>query len=97
MKTILSLATLLLFTACSSSPGLLSEQGKEVQVLDKKPGNECSVVGKVIGESEQGSHELATNHARNLSAKLRANSMFVNQEVPNGQKIQVFATAYQCE
>ncbi|MBY0516825.1 MAG: DUF4156 domain-containing protein [Bacteriovoracaceae bacterium] len=88
---------LVVLTACSSSPGNLTDLGKEVQILDSKPGSECSVVGKVVGENEQGSIDLARNHARNLGGKLKANSIFINQEVPNGQKYQVFATAYQCE
>lgn len=71
--------------------------GKEVQLLANKPGDECSVVGKVLGESEQGSPEMARNHARNLAAKVKGNALFINQEVPNGAKIQVFGTAYHCE
>ena len=97
MKTVLFVSTLSLLSACSSSPGVLSDEAKEVQVLPNKPGEECNVVGKVMGENAQGSVELARNHARNLAAKLKANGIFINQEVPNGSKIQVFATAYQCE
>ncbi len=97
MKFILVASTLILAAACSSSPGVLTDDGKEVQTLDNRPGTECNVVGKVMGENAQGSPELARNHARNLTAKLNGNSMFINQEVPNGAKIQVFATAYSCE
>ncbi len=97
MKVVLLMSTLSLLSACSSAPGVLSDEAKEVQVLANKPGEECHVVGKVVGENEQGSPELARNHARNLAANLRANGIFINQEVPNGAKIQVFATAYQCE
>jgi hypothetical protein len=97
MKFITLAALLVIAQACGSAPGVLTDSGKEVQTLDNKPGSECSVVGKVVGENEQGSPEMARNHARNLSAKLNGNAMFINQEVPNGGKIQVFATAYQCE
>jgi hypothetical protein len=97
MKLILLVCVLGLAAACSSAPGVLTEDGKGVETLTNKPGTECNVVGKVVGESEQGSPEMARNHARNLTAKLRGNSMFINQEVPNGAKIQVFATAYECE
>lgn len=97
MKIILLVSILGLVSACSSAPGVLTEGGKEVETLATKPGTECNVVGKVVGESEQGSPEMARNHARNLTSKLRGNSMFINQEVPNGAKIQVFATAYDCE
>lgn len=97
MKFILLVSILGLVSACSSAPGVLTEGGKEVETLATKPGTECNVVGKVVGESEQGSPEMARNHARNLTSKLRGNSMFINQEVPNGAKIQVFATAYDCE
>ena len=97
MKVVLFLSALSLLSACSSSPGVLSDDGKEVQVLANKPGDECNVVGKVVGENEQGSPELARNHARNLAAQMNGTAIFINQEVPNGAKIQVFATAYQCE
>jgi hypothetical protein len=55
------------------------------------------VVGKVVGENDQGSVDLARNHARNLGAKLGANGLFIDQEVPNGASVKVYATAYQCE
>ena len=97
MKFILLFSLVATLSACSSAPGVLTDDGKEVQILDNKPGNECNVVGKVVGENDQGSPELARNHARNLAGKLRANALFINQEVPNGAKLQVFATAYQCE
>ncbi len=94
MKSIFFLVVL---AACASNPATLSEQGREVQVLASKPATECTVMGKVVGENQQGSADLARNHARNLAAKLRANAIFITQEVPNGQTTQVFATAYQCE
>lgn len=97
MKTVFSLGLTVLLAACSSNPGGLSDDAKDVAVLEAKPGPECHVMGKVVGENEQGSADLARNHARNLAARLRANALFITQEVPNGQKVQVFATVYQCE
>jgi len=90
----LSLITLV---GCSTSPSILTEGGKEVQVFNSKPGNECSVVGKVVGDNDKGSMDLARNHARNLAANMKANAIHITQEVPNGQKAQVFATAFYCE
>jgi hypothetical protein len=83
--------------SCAGSSELLTDDGKKVELFNSKPGAECSVVGKVVGETDKGSVDLARNHARNLAAKLRANAIFVNEEVSNGAKIQAFATAYQCE
>ena len=90
----LSLITL---AGCSSAPSVLTEAGQQVEIFNTKPGSECSVIGKVIGDSDKGSMDLARNHARNLAGKMKANALFINQEVPNGQKSQVFATAYYCE
>lgn len=97
MKALFSLGLVVLLGACSSNPAGLTDDAKDVAVLDAKPGPECHVMGKVVGENDQGSADLARNHARNLAAKLRANALFVTQEVPNGQRVQVFATVYQCE
>lgn len=96
MKVLLLLSTLVL-VSCGTSKTKLTDDGKEVQMFANKPGQECSVVGKVVGENSQGSPDLARNHARNLAGKLGANGMFINQEVPNGGVIRVFATAYHCE
>lgn len=90
------LMLLLGVAACSSHPGVLSEKAKELEVYASKPAN-CSVVGKLVGADDNGSTELATNHARNQAAKLNATGIFVDQEVPNGKKRSVYATAYQCE
>lgn len=96
MKVLLLLSTLIL-VSCGTSKTKLTDNGKEVQMFANKPGQECSVVGKVVGENSQGSPDLARNHARNLAGKLGANGIFINQEVPNGGVIRVYATAYQCE
>jgi hypothetical protein len=88
--------TFVMVSSCSS-PGQLTAKAKEIEVLKQKPGTECHVVGKIVGENAQGSPDLALNHARNLAVDLEANALFVNQEVPNGMVMQVHATAYRCE
>ncbi len=94
MKSFILLAILV---GCSSGPsGKLTEKAKELEVYGTKPAN-CNVVGKVVGVDKMGSKDLAQNHALNQSADLGATGMFVDQTVPNGKKMQVFATAYQCE
>ena len=97
MKALATIALIFAASACSTSKTTLTDSGKEVQLFPNKPGQECNVVGKVVGENEQGSPDLARNHARNLAGKLKANGIFINQEVPNGGVIKVYATAYQCE
>ncbi len=100
MKISHSFAYLMMTIAmvCScSSPGQLTAKAKEIEVLKQKPGTECHVVGKIVGENAQGSPDLALNHARNLAVDLDANALFVNQEVPNGVVMQVHATAFKCE
>lgn len=92
MKYVIFLA---LLAACSSNPYKLSDKAKEIEVVVHKPNN-CSVVGKVVGQNEQGSKDLAMNDALNQAAKLGATSLHVNQEVPNGKMMAVHATAYDC-
>ena len=92
MKLFILLA---LAVACSSKPGVLSEKAKNLEVYPNKPAS-CNVVGKVVGMDENGSTELATNHALNQESKLNATGIVVNQEVPNGNARSVYATAYQC-
>jgi hypothetical protein len=86
---------LVLVTACSSRPGVLTEKAKDLEVYPNKPTG-CIVVGKVLGTDINGSTELATNHALNQAAELKGTGIVVNQEVPNGNKRAVHATAYQC-
>jgi uncharacterized protein YcfL len=92
MKYFLSLFML---AACSSNPAVLTEKAKDVEVYNSKP-TDCQVAGRVVGENKNGSKELALNHALNQAADLKATGIFVNQEVPNGSKMSVHATAYQC-
>lgn len=89
------LVLMALVVACSSSEKL-SEKAKDIEVHQTKP-TQCRVVGKVEGVNEAGSKELALNNALNQAAEKGANGLFVNQEVPNGSKMTVYATAYQCD
>lgn len=82
--------------ACASKPEQLSEKAKNLEVYVNKPAN-CNVVGKVVGENDIGSKELALNKVLNQAAELGATGVHVNQEVPNGKKIIVYGTAYQCD
>lgn len=86
---------LALFSACSSGPHQLSNKAKELEVYSTKP-NDCRVVGRVLGKDENGSKELALNHALNQAADLKASGIYVNQEVPNGRVMEVHATAHDC-
>lgn len=92
MKFLILLA---LGAACSSHPGILTAKAKDLEVYPNKPVG-CNVVGKVVGVDKSGSTELATNHALNQAAEVKATGIVVNQEVPNGNSRSVYATAYQC-
>lgn len=82
---------------CSSAPQAeLSDKAAELEVFGTKP-TDCKVVGKVVGKNSEGSKDLALNHALNQAADKNATGIFVNQEVPNGSLISVFATAYKCD
>lgn len=89
------LVLMALVVACSSGEKL-TEKAKDIEVHQTKP-TQCRVVGKVEGVNEQGSKELALNNALNKAAEKGANGLFVNQEVPNGSKMTVYATAYDCD
>jgi hypothetical protein len=88
---------ILFLAACSSNPpAQLTEKAKDLEIYAQKP-TDCRVVGKVVGIDKMGSKELALNQAINQASNLKASGVFVNQEVPNGKVITVYATAYQCE
>lgn len=88
---------LLILMACSSKgPMQLSDEAKEIEVLSQRPTN-CHVMGNVIGRHDEGSKELALNDALNQAVKLGATALYIKQEVPNGRKMAIFGTAYQCE
>ncbi len=90
------LIALTFVVACSSHPEQLSDKAKNLEVFPSKPTG-CNVVGKVVGMNKSGSKELALNHALNQAADKGASGIFVNQEVPNGSVMNVYATAYKCE
>jgi Tfp pilus assembly ATPase PilU len=90
------LIPMFLLVACSSNPTQLTEKAKNLEVYATKPAD-CRVAGRVVGVDKAGSKELALNHALNQAADLKASGIFVNQEVPNGNVMNVHATAYQCE
>lgn len=86
----------LLLAACSSNPAQLTDKAKNLEVFALKP-QDCRVVGKVVGIDKSGSKDIALNRALNEAAELKATGVFVNQEVPNGNTMKIFATAYQCD
>lgn len=90
------LIPLLFLGACSQAPTQLTEKATQLEVFATKP-TDCRVVGKVVGTDKNGSKELALNDATNRAAKLNASGIFVNQEVPNGGLMMVYATAYRCD
>ena len=90
------LIPMLVLVSCASRPGQLTDKAKELEVYANKP-VDCRVTGKVVGDNKMGSKELALNDALNQAAELNATGIFVNQEVPNGSLMKVYATAYVCE
>lgn len=85
-----------LLVGCASKSTQLTDEAKILEVYTSKPGD-CRVVGKVTGKDQIGSKELALNDALNQAAELNASGIFVNEEVPNGKVMNVYATAYQCD
>lgn len=85
-----------LIVSCGSNPSVLSEKGKAVKVIEGKPNSNCEVVGKVVGENEFGSVDVAKNDARNKAANLKATHILIKDEVSNGNKWEVHALAYEC-
>lgn len=88
------LAILFLLAACGSN-SKLSSDGRKVEIMIK-PSTNCEVVGKVVGINEDGSVELARNHARNLVADEDGNAIIIDEEVANGHVFKVYATGYRC-
>ncbi len=89
------LVVLLVLVGCSSN-SQLSNDGKKVKVFGSKPDSDCEVVGKVVGLNEEGSVELARNHARNLVADEDGNAIVFDEEVANGSVFKVYSTGYRC-
>lgn len=97
MKKSLLILSLTLIASCASDPYKLTSKAKEVEVLDRKPkGNKCEVVAKVKGFHDQGSESMAINMARNKAASEGADSIYIDEAVPNGSKRHISATAYFC-
>lgn len=90
------LIALFIMAGCSSTPSQLSDKAAQLEVFGTRPTG-CKVVGKVKGVNEEGSKDLALNHALNQAADLNASGIFVDQEVPNGRVMTVYATAYKCD
>lgn len=90
------LLTTFLLASCSLNSSKLSKEAMNLEVYAVRP-NGCNVVGKVIGVSKQGLQELALNHALNQASEMEASGIFVEQVVPNGQIIKLFARAYKCD
>jgi hypothetical protein len=86
----------LVLISCASGPVQLSEKGKNVEVFATKPIG-CKVTGRLIGEDKSGSRELALNDVLNQAGDLNSTGIFVNEEVPNGKTMRVFATSYKCD
>ncbi|MFZ4714251.1 MAG: hypothetical protein ACOYL6_11080 [Bacteriovoracaceae bacterium] len=87
---------MLLATVACSSNSKLSHDAKNVKVFGSKPDSDCEVVGKVIGINEEGSVELARNHARNMVADQDGNAIVFDEEVANGSVFKVYSTGYKC-
>ena len=97
MEKLMIFATLALMISCSSDPYKLTKAALDVEVLGNKPRNqECVMLGKVSGSNEQGSVELARNQVRNRAAELKADSVFITEEIPNGSEVKVYADVYKC-
>ncbi|MBT3585888.1 MAG: hypothetical protein HN509_13360 [Halobacteriovoraceae bacterium] len=96
MKTNLLIACLLLLVSCATSKTKLSSDGMKVKVMSTKRGTKCNVVNKVIGENDNGSEELARNHARNLAGNDGANAVHFDEVIKNGKDIKLYSTAYNC-
>jgi hypothetical protein len=97
MKIVLMMLTAGLLLSCSSNPNMLSDAGRTVQVMPgKKPMEGCEVVDKITGENDISSIQVATNKVRNMAAKKGANYVLIEDEIINGSKAKVIATAYLC-
>lgn len=85
----------MIIASCSVSKTKLTA-GKNVKVMPTKKSN-CEVVTKVIGINDNGSLDLAKNHARNLAGDQGANAITFDEEFRNGKEWKVHSTAYLCE
>ena len=98
-RTVITIfGTLILFSCSSSQTAIkLTDGGRNVKVLDSKPGSNCEVMGKVEGLNDFGSVEVARVDARNQAAKMNANFIYINEEIMNGNQWKINAMAYECK
>lgn len=94
-KLFTSLILITLITSCSSFKTKLTNDGRNVKVVDKKP-KKCEPVGKVEGTNDAGSEDLAIVHARNLAGKEEADTMYIDDKIEQGKMRRILATAYIC-
>ncbi|GAB4406260.1 MAG: hypothetical protein OHK0056_04850 [Bacteriovoracaceae bacterium] len=98
MKKLACIAAMVLISGCAgTSKEELSPEARNVKVYPNRRGLQCDVVGKVVGENDEGSVELARNHARNLEAKKGANGIVFDEEIQNGKNWKVYSTSFLCE
>ncbi|MCR9204899.1 MAG: hypothetical protein NXH75_09995, partial [Halobacteriovoraceae bacterium] len=94
----ITLVTLAIFlTSCASNPFKLTDEGRKVEVLKRKPkrgDSDCEVVGKISATHEEGSTDLAQNKARNMVADQGADSIFFDDIIKNGKSRKVMAIGY---
>jgi len=95
MKKIIFFLSLFSAYSCSTSYKL-SSKASDLTVAQTKP-TQCQVVGKVVGVHPEGSRDLALNHALNQAADQGADTLFIEQTIPNGQEVKVIATTYRCQ
>ena len=95
MKSLIFVFPLALLVSCAS-PQQLTKDTRKVKVYGSKPPSDCEVVAKVVGVHDQGSVELARNHARNQVAEKGGNAVTFDEEVQNGSEFRVHATGYIC-
>ncbi len=93
MNHFLKVLVIFSLASCAVSKTKLSDDGKKVKIITHSEG--CSALGKVVGVNEEGIEELAHNHARNLAARMGADSVML-ETVGNGNMIRSNGVAYQC-
>ncbi|MCK5072955.1 MAG: DUF4156 domain-containing protein [Bacteriovoracaceae bacterium] len=96
MKLVVIISFLLVLISCSSQT-TLSKKAEDVQLVhDKRKVQGCRVVGRVTGNDDTGSEEVAMIDLRNNTADLKADTALVKETVQNGSKYRIIAMAYRC-
>ena len=89
--------SLLTLLGCGGvSKTTLTPGGERIEIMHQRPYESCNVVGKFVGENDEGSVELARNHVRNLAARGGADAIIFDEEIRNGHQWRVHATGYKC-